>query len=277
MQPALWEEKATFGNNLERNCEKRPTNKQTNGRTATKSVTWWNSASVRVSHVRKGTVGVWANKSELKRKKNHLKLHQKTQQQGFLGDGVDDRKNERHQWRPSASVESWSPGGLTAVCDFSAQPWKLKARDQEASLQWTVRTASDEPQRSLASQARQALADQTKAFQPLKEGRTFATHRGKKNKTKGFHPEQLQSHLMSSILAISNFISMYSIFYLGQKVTLSNILNMNTEQVWHADHWPKNSWKVTTSLADVDGCIPTTHLLGFGFFFQTMHAFILEK
>lgn len=58
---------------------------------------------------------------------------------------------------------------------------------------------------------------------------------------------------------------------------LSNFLNMNTEQVSHANHWPKNSLKFTASLADPNSCIPTTHLLGFGFFSKTMHAFILEK
>lgn len=31
---------------------------------------------------------------------------------------MDDRKNEWHQWRPSASVESWSPGGFNSSLWF---------------------------------------------------------------------------------------------------------------------------------------------------------------
>lgn len=56
------------------------------------------------------------------------------------------------------------------------------------------------------------------------------------------------------------------LFFLS--VTLSNFLNMNTDKVSHANHWPKNSLKFTASLADLNSCIPTIHLLGFDFFLK---------
>lgn len=51
---------------------------------------------------------------------------------------------------------------------FSSDVRKKKPRDGEASLQWAARTTSEEPQRSLASLARQTLADQTNCSTPLR-------------------------------------------------------------------------------------------------------------
>lgn len=163
MQPALREERPPLVTIWKGTARKEPkTNKRENCDKERHLVKRCECASVSPQKRHSGGVSnlFWAEKNK------KLKLHQKPNNR-------DSRwqsgwQNEWHQWRPSASVESWRPGGLTAVCDFSAQTWKMKARDQKASLQWTVRTASDEPQRSLASQAWQTLADQTNCFSPSK-------------------------------------------------------------------------------------------------------------
>lgn len=154
--------KATFGNNLKRNREKRTQNKQTTGRTVTKSVIWWKGASVSPQKRHSGGVSnlIWAGG-----KKSFKTNSTKNPTTGIPGDGVDDRKNEWHQWRPSASVESWSPGG------FNSSLWFLSS-DVKNEGEGTRRLRFSEQlgQRLMRPRdlwrLRQTLADQTNCFSP---------------------------------------------------------------------------------------------------------------
>lgn len=228
MQPALREERPPLVTIWKGTARKEPkTNKQP-GRTVTKSVIWWKGASVRVSHLSKGTVEVWATLSELE-KNNHLKNSTKNSTTGIPGDRVDDRKNEWRQWRPSASVESWSPGGFNSSLWFLSSDVKNEGegtRRLRFSQQLGQRLMRPRDLWHLRHdrlwQIKQTVSALQEAAQLLfffsfNRGKNFCNSQWKKKKS--FRPKWLQSHLVSSILPISNMISIYSNF-LGRKVTL---------------------------------------------------------
>lgn len=223
MQPALREERPPLVTIWKETARKEPkTNKQP-------GELWQRASSgekVRVCECLTSEKAQWrCEQLNLSWGKNHLKNSTKNPTTGIPGDRVDDRKNEWHQWRPSASVESWSPGGFNSSLWFLSSDVKNEGKGTRR-----LRFSEQLGQRLMRPrdlwhlrhdrlwQIKQTVSALQEAAQLLfffsfKRGKNFCNSQWKK---KSFRPK---CHLVSSILPISNMISIYSNF-LGRKVTL---------------------------------------------------------